>query len=56
VFDDTIEHDARNDSDQLRAILIFDTWNPYLSVAERELVCALLAAQREYYKGDAGPR
>lgn len=56
VFDDTIEHDARNDSDQLRAILIFDTWNPYLSVAERELVCALLAAQREYYKGDAGSR
>jgi len=54
IFDDTIEHEARNDSDELRAILIFDIWNPYLSPAERELACALLAAQREYYKGDVG--
>lgn len=52
IFDDTIEHEARNDSDELRAILIFDIWNPYLSTAERELACALLAAQREYYRGD----
>lgn len=52
IFDDTIDHEARNDSDELRAILIFDIWNPYLSTAERELACALLAAQREYYKGD----
>jgi aspartyl/asparaginyl beta-hydroxylase (cupin superfamily) len=52
IFDDTIEHEARNDSDELRAILIFDVWNPSLSTAERELACALLAAQREYYKGD----
>jgi aspartyl/asparaginyl beta-hydroxylase (cupin superfamily) len=52
IFDDTIEHEALNASDKLRAILIFDVWNPYLSTAERELVCALLAAQREYYKGD----
>jgi len=52
VFDDTIEHEARNDSDKLRVILIFDIWNPYLSVAERELVCELLAAQREYYGGE----
>lgn len=54
IFDDTIEHEARNDSDDLRAILIFDIWNPYLSPAERELACALLAAHREYYKGDTG--
>jgi aspartyl/asparaginyl beta-hydroxylase (cupin superfamily) len=49
VFDDTIEHEARNDSAELRVILIFDIWNPYLSTAERDLICALLAAQREYY-------
>jgi aspartate beta-hydroxylase len=53
IFDDTIEHEALNASDELRAILIFDVWNPYLSAAERELVAALLAAQREYYQGDA---
>lgn len=52
IFDDTIEHEACNDSDQTRAILIFDIWNPYLSAAERDLVCALLAAQREYYAAD----
>ncbi|HVF93579.1 MAG TPA: aspartyl/asparaginyl beta-hydroxylase domain-containing protein [Sphingomonas sp.] len=40
AFDDTIEHEAWNRSDQLRAILIFDVWNPYLSNAERELLQA----------------
>jgi aspartyl/asparaginyl beta-hydroxylase (cupin superfamily) len=28
VFDDTIEHEAWNDTDELRVILIFDIWNP----------------------------
>lgn len=51
VFDDTIEHEAFNGSGQTRVVLIFDIWNPYLSEAERDLVCALLAAQREYYAG-----
>lgn len=51
VFDDTIEHEAWNDSDQLRVILIFDIWNPYLSNAERDLVSALLVAEGEYYGG-----
>ncbi len=53
VFDDTIEHEAMNASSALRVVLIFDIWNPYLSAAERDLVCALLAAQREYYAGEA---
>lgn len=52
VFDDTIEHEAMNASSALRVVLIFDIWNPYLSAAERDLVCALLAAQREYYAGE----
>jgi len=38
AFDDTIEHEAWNDSDQLRAVLIFDTWNPHISEAERTLL------------------
>lgn len=54
VFDDSIEHEAANDSDGERVVFIFDVWNPYLSTAERELVCALLAAQREYYALDRG--
>ena len=38
VFDDSIEHEAWNDSDVPRAILIFDVWNPELSVGERDMV------------------
>jgi aspartyl/asparaginyl beta-hydroxylase (cupin superfamily) len=37
-FDDTIEHEAWNDSDVPRAILILDVWNPLLSEAERAAV------------------
>ena len=49
VFDDTIEHEAWNDADELRVILIFDLWNPYLDEGERELVNALLAARLEFF-------
>jgi aspartyl/asparaginyl beta-hydroxylase (cupin superfamily) len=35
AFDDTIEHEAWNDSDEMRAILILDVWNPHLDPAER---------------------
>lgn len=43
AFDDTIEHEAWNDSDQLRAVLIFDVWNPFISPAERDLLCRYFA-------------
>ncbi len=49
VFDDTIEHEAWNNSDQTRIILIFDIWNPYLTPAECELTSVLLNATRDYY-------
>jgi aspartyl/asparaginyl beta-hydroxylase (cupin superfamily) len=48
VFDDTIDHEAWNNSDQTRTILIFDVWNPYLTPAERELVTAMMAAKKAY--------
>jgi aspartyl/asparaginyl beta-hydroxylase (cupin superfamily) len=35
VFDDTVEHEAWNDSDEDRVILIFDIWRPEL--CEREV-------------------
>lgn len=38
AFDDTIEHEAWNDSDELRAVLIFDVWNPHLSPEEQKIV------------------
>ena len=48
VFDDTIEHEARNDSDELRVVLIFDLWNPLLLPVERELVRTMTAAARAF--------
>ena len=50
VFDDSIEHEARNDSDELRAVLIFDVWNPLLSDAERAMTAALVNGLRDYYR------
>jgi aspartate beta-hydroxylase len=38
AFDDTIEHEAWNRSDRVRAILIFDVWNPYITEVERDLL------------------
>jgi aspartyl/asparaginyl beta-hydroxylase (cupin superfamily) len=44
VFDDTIEHEAWNDSDQVRIILICDVWSPRLSPAERAAIRSVIAA------------
>ncbi|MGH8231334.1 MAG: aspartyl/asparaginyl beta-hydroxylase domain-containing protein [Steroidobacteraceae bacterium] len=54
VFDDSIEHEAWNDSDEVRIILLFDIWNPLLSPAERDLVRALTIGIGRFY-GDEGP-
>jgi aspartate beta-hydroxylase len=43
VFDDTIEHEAWNDSSQDRAVLILDCWNPHLSDDERRMVLKMFA-------------
>lgn len=45
VFDDTIEHEAMNPSDQLRVVFIFDVWHPDLGDVEREAVAALVASE-----------
>ena len=44
AFDDTIEHEAWNDSARRRAVLILDGWNPHLGEAEREAILAYFAA------------
>jgi len=49
VFDDTIEHEAWNNSNVPRAVLILDIWSPYLTQAEREMVSSATAAVGEYY-------
>jgi aspartate beta-hydroxylase len=52
VFDDSVEHEARNDSDQVRVQLMIDVWNPYLSEAERDLVSGLLNGVRAFYAAE----
>jgi aspartyl/asparaginyl beta-hydroxylase (cupin superfamily) len=49
VFDDTIEHEAWNDAPELRVILIFDVWNPYVEEGERPLINALLKARNDFF-------
>lgn len=44
VFDDTIEHEARNDSGETRIILICDIWSPRLSPDERAAIRSVIAA------------
>ncbi|HYS57648.1 MAG TPA: aspartyl/asparaginyl beta-hydroxylase domain-containing protein [Burkholderiales bacterium] len=44
VFDDTMEHEAWNRSDQIRAILLFEVWRPELTQEERSLVSAMFEA------------
>jgi aspartyl/asparaginyl beta-hydroxylase (cupin superfamily) len=51
AFDDTIEHEAWNDSDQTRVVLLFDVWRPELTAGERDLVATMLAAIDDYGAG-----
>jgi aspartyl/asparaginyl beta-hydroxylase (cupin superfamily) len=44
AFDDTIEHEAWNNSDARRAVLIIDAWNPHLSARECAAISAYFAA------------
>ena len=54
VFDDTIEHEARNNSDRTRVVLIFDIWRPELDEEERSLVTTLFEAMYSYAPDRAG--
>ena len=48
VFDDTVEHEAWNDSGCDRIILIFDVWRPELTAVERRAVTALFDTVDSY--------
>ncbi len=50
VFDDSIDHEAKNEADATRTILIVDIWNPYLTAPERELVSVLLPSTQLYHE------
>ena len=44
IFDDSIEHEARNRSGETRIILLFDIWRPELGDAERQGISAIFDA------------
>jgi len=50
VFDDTIEHEAWNNSNALRGVLIFDVWSPFLSEAERHCVTEVMNTLSRFSK------
>ena len=41
IFDDSIEHEARNTSDSTRIVLIFDIWRPELSNEETTVISGI---------------
>lgn len=47
-FDDSFQHEAWNDSEELRAVLILEVWNPQLSDAEHQAVTAVLGVIRDF--------
>jgi hypothetical protein len=51
LFDDSIEHEAFNDSDETRVILLLEVWNPALNEAEREALTAMFGAIGLYGEG-----
>jgi aspartate beta-hydroxylase len=53
VFDDTIEHEAWNESDKLRVVLIFDVWHPHLTPPERAMITAMSEGLNKF-RGEAG--
>lgn len=48
IFDDTFEHEAWNDSNELRVVLLFEIWRPDLTPEERDLVTVTLASVASY--------
>ena len=48
LFDDTIEHEAWNNGDRNRYILIFEVWRPELSETEHKLIAKILESVDSY--------
>ena len=51
IFDDTMEHEAWNESERERVVLLFEIWRPELSDEERTLVSSVLLAVRKFHDG-----
>jgi aspartyl/asparaginyl beta-hydroxylase (cupin superfamily) len=48
IFDDSFEHEAWNDGDSVRAVLLFEIWRPELSEDEKVALTAMFEAVTDY--------
>lgn len=48
IFDDSIEHEARNAGDRSRTVLLFEIWRPEIEAEEREALVRLFATIAAY--------
>ncbi len=51
IFDDSIEHEAWNDSAEIRAILLFEIWRPELTPAEIRALTVMFESVTGYGEG-----
>lgn len=54
IFDDSIEHEAWNRSDQTRVVLLFNVWRPDIDTEERAALATLFEAVEDYGASDKG--
>ncbi|MCG8435166.1 MAG: aspartyl/asparaginyl beta-hydroxylase domain-containing protein, partial [Gammaproteobacteria bacterium] len=50
LFDDSFEHEAYNNSDQTRVVLIFKVWHPGISLEEKTTLEAIINAGDDFYQ------
>ncbi|MGH8282712.1 MAG: aspartyl/asparaginyl beta-hydroxylase domain-containing protein, partial [Gammaproteobacteria bacterium] len=55
IFDDSFQHEAWNNSSELRVVLILEIWNPQLSDAEQQAVAAVLGVIRDFDREYGSP-
>ncbi len=48
VFDDSINHEAKNEGQQERVVLLFEIWRPEIDAADREAIGNIFQAIGEY--------
>lgn len=49
VFDDTLDHEAWNDSDEVRVILIADIWNMFMTEDDRRAYASIVQALDRFH-------
>jgi aspartyl/asparaginyl beta-hydroxylase (cupin superfamily) len=54
IFDDSVEHEAWNESGETRVILLFEIWRPEIDQDERRALTAMFEAITQF-RGDAEP-